>query len=578
MEKLQKLLIDFEDLVNKDVDVDEIIPVVNKLKESFEAELEIYQAQKLGEFLGEGGEEGNFVPEKLVEESKYNDLVFIVNNRKQIKEEAIAEEYSNNLKQKQSIINNLRNLIENEENIGKAFDTFNELRANWKEIGNVSSHDYKTLQAEYSNLLEAFFYNINIYKELKDHDLKRNLQLREDLIVKMEALLTEKVIKQVQSLAGTYLSEWDEIGPVHKDDWTKTRDKFKTITKKVFDRVKEHYNEIKEKRQKNLEAKESLLNKTKEIIQKENQNEKDWRFATEAILNIQKEWKTIGYATKKENDKVWEDFRNLCDTFFNAKALFYSKEKSKWDDNKAKKLKLIETAKTFKSRTDWKETTLKVIKLQNDWKKIGSAGQKVEQALWKQFREACDTFFSAKKEWFDGMDDRHANNLKEKQDFITKIKETKLSGDSSKDRSTIKQYIAEWNKLGHVSKKHVKETLEAFNNAIDELYKQIDNSKGLETIKFEDRLEGYAQHEKSEKLLKDELQFIKGKIDNLTKDKLQYENNLSFLGFSSGKNADKMREDVNKKITEVENQVAKWDKKLRLVKKALREIKTKENA
>ena len=160
----------------------------------------------------------------------------------------------------------------------------------------------------------------------------------------------------------------------------------------------------------------------------------------------------------------------------------------------------------------------------------------------------------------------------------TKIKETKLSGDSSKDRSTIKQYIAEWNKLGHVSKKHVKETLEAFNNAIDELYKQIDNSKGLETIKFEDRLEGYAQHEKSEKLLKDELQFIKGKIDNLTKDKLQYENNLSFLGFSSGKNADKMREDVNKKITEVENQVAKWDKKLRLVKKALREIKTKENA
>lgn len=570
MEKLQKILIDFEDLVNQEIDVDEILIKVTELKTQFNTELDSYNAEKLEEFLIDGGEEGNFVPEKLPEQAKYNDLVFAVTDRKQKKEEAIAQEYADNLKLKKSIITQLHDLIANEENIGKAFESFNTIREEWKVIGNVSSHEYKPLQAEYSNLLEAFFYNINIYKELKDHDLKRNLQLREELTAKMEALLEEKQIRQVQQLAGTLLSDWDEIGPTHKDDWTKVRDKFKTITKKVFLRIKNHFNEVKVQREKNLEEKQALIAKTEEIVNNEEGKNRNWKKNTEAILNIQKEWKKIGFATKKENEEIWEKFRGLCDTFFNEKGKFYEQAKATWDANKEKKQALITRAEALKESTDWKESTLQLKRLQDNWKKIGPASQKSEQQLWKQFRGACDFFFNAKKEWFDTLDDRLAGNLKTKQTFITSLAKVKLANDKDKDRATIKGLISDWEQLGQVPRDNVKDVVASFNTAIDDLYKQMGESTSIDTLRYEDKIESLAKRDRPENALLEEIQFIKGKIELLTKDKLQYENNLLFFGFSKGATADKMKDDVNKKIAIVNVQITGWDKKQRLVTKTLR--------
>ncbi len=466
-----ELLTKMQEIVDKGVDIEEVAKEVAAIQQSMLKAIEPQVNQLLEDFVAAGNEPDTFVVPTLEEENKLEEMISVLKDRKKKKEQEIKNAQEENLKTKQDLIAELRDIISNEENIGKAFNRLNAVQDKWKATGEVSPHAYKDLQNEYSKVLEEFFYHINIYKELKDNDLKRNLQQREEMVLKMKALVDEKNIKNARSLSSTYLSEWDEIGPVNKEDWEKIRDEFRTYTKQVHERIKNHFNEIKEQRKNNLENKQVLLEKVTAIAELEIENLKTWKKKTDEVLAIQKEWKSIGFATKKENDKIWEDFRAACNTFFDKKGTFFGGEKEKWDDNKAKKQKLVDRAEQLAKSTDWKETSFQIIKLQKEWKKIGSAGQKAEQSLWVKFRGACDTFFNAKKEYYDTLDDRLAENLKKERSFLSKLAKAKIEKENGADQ--IKTLMSEWDELGMVPKSSMKDINEKYRMALDEVYAKL---------------------------------------------------------------------------------------------------------
>ena len=571
MEVRNELLAKLEEIVNRDVDVNDILKEVEVLKRAFGKTLETETNKNLEDFIGSGGEPKDFTAPKLEGEEKFDSLIASVIDKKQKKENDIKNGQEQNLKTKQDLVEELRDIIHNEENISKAFNRMTAVKDKWKATGEVSPHAYKDLQYDYSKLLEEFFYHINIYKELKDNDFKKNLQQREELIVKMRALIEEKSIKQTRTLSGAYLSEWDEIGPVSKDDWGRLRDEFRASSKLVFDRIKAHFTDIKEQRKNNLEKKQELLASVTAIAELDIDNVKTWKKNTEEVLSIQKEWKSVGFADKKFNDKIWEEFRTACNAFFDKKGEFFGDEKEKWDANKAKKEKLVEQAEKLKNLTDWKETSFQMIKLQKDWKNIGPAGQKAEQSLWNKFRKACDSFFNAKKEYYDTLDDRLAENLKKKEDFVANLAEAKI--DKSNGVAQIKVLIAKWDELGMVPRDSVKDINEKYRKAIDSLYDKLGLDKNEIAIqKFNDKVESLKGKDNGENLLKDEQRFINEQIDKLNKEILQYENNLSFFGFSKGATADKMKAEVQEKIDVVQSKVDAWAQKRKAVSKAVREL------
>jgi len=571
MEARNELLVKLEEIVNRDVDVNDILKEVEALKRAFGKTLETETNKNLEDFIGGGGEPKDFIAPKLEGEEKFDSLIATVNDKKQKKENDIKNGQEQNLKTKQHLIEELRDIIHNEENISKAFNRMTAVKDKWKATGEVSPHAYKDLQNDYSKLLEEFFYHINIYKELKDNDFKKNLQQREELIVKMRALIEEKSIKQTRTLSGAYLSEWDEIGPVSKDDWGRLRDEFRASSKLVFDRIKAHFTDIKEQRKNNLEKKQELLANVTVIVEQEIDSVKTWKKKTEEVLAIQKEWKSIGFAEKKYNDKIWEEFKIACNSFFDKKGEFFGVEKEKWDINKAKKEKLVEQAEKLKNLTDWKETSFQMIKLQKDWKNVGPAGQKAEQYLWNKFRNACDAFFNAKKEYYDTLDDRLAENLKKKEAFITRLGKAKI--EKEKGAEQIKTYRSEWDDLGMVPKKSLGDINEKYRKAIDSLYDKLGLDKNaIEAQKFNDKIDSLKGKDNGEHLLKDEQRFINEQIDKLNKEVLQYENNLSFFGFSKGAAADKMKAEVQEKIDAVQVKVDGWGQKRKAVSKAVREL------
>lgn len=571
METRAQMLERLENVIQQDVDVNEILAEVSEIKkaylQNFKAEVEELKFQ----FTEDGNDENDFVAPEFEDKKRFDELMSIVKERKDKKEREIKDAQDLNLKTKQDLIAELHDIIQNEENITKAFNRMNAVRDKWKETGEVSPHAYKDLQNDYSKKLEEFFYHINIYKELKEHDLKKNLEQREGMIAKMKELLKEENINTCRSLAGVYLSEWDEIGPVHKEDWEKVRDEFRAVAKDVFDRIKKHFNDIKEQRQKNLDEKQKLVEKVKNIVAQEISNIGTWKKKTDEILKVQEEWKKIGFALKKENDAIWEEFRGVCNEFFNAKKEFFGEEKEKWNNNKERKEKLVQKAEELMNSTEWKQASFDLIKLQKEWKKIGLAGQKFEQILWNKFRAACDHFFNAKKEYFDTLDDRLADNLKKKKDFIAKLEKTKL--DKEKGADEIKVMVAEWEDLGMVPRDNAKDINEAYRKAIDALYSQLGLDKDeLQKQKFADKLDNLQGQDNAEKLLQDEKRFINDSIDKLEKEKLQLENNLSFFAFSKGAAADKMKAEAQGKIDAVQAKIEEWAEKRKQISIAIRAL------
>lgn len=545
-----------------------------EIKAQFDKETAAINQKQLEEFLNEGGEKNEFKIKRDEIDEDFDATWLQIKKKHKEKQKEEAAEQRVNLTVKREIIEDIQKLAEKEENIKRAFETMKELEEKWKATGPVPSSDFSALQADFSKARDDFFYNIRIHKELFEHDLKRNLQLKQELVEKMEALKNNSKIKEVDALAKTYLKEWDEVGPTFKEEWEKVRNAFKDARTAAFDRIKEHYQKIKEQQKENLIKKEAILEKAEGILKEDIQTKKHWNKLTDFYKELQEEWKKIGFAPKDKNEVIWERFKQAGDAFFARKKEFFKDLREVQNKNRDIKQQLLKSAEELSESDAWKETTEKLKALQEQWTATGAASQRDEQKLWLKFREACNTFFDRKKDHFAGRKKEEVENLKAKKAIIEQIINLEGEGDSQKTLEILESKIEEFNKLGFVPIKHKGEIQNAFQAATRNAYKKTGLSGDeINKKQLHNKLDEIKQTGDT-RALEREKRNITDKMKELESVITQYENNMSFFGLSKG--AEKLKKEVEEKLEGTRNKHENLKKQLIAIKKTMREAQSQE--
>lgn len=528
------------------------------------------------EFVDEGGKAKEFEYAKSPEDVKISELIDKIEKKKKDEDARLAVEQAKNLTIRKEIINKINDLSQVSDNIGAAIKKLVELQAQWKETGAVSPHKYKEIQAEYSKAIEEFNYKLSLSKQLQEHDLKRNYELKTELLEKIKNLKNLENVKEAERLIKVYRNDWEDIGPVPNDKWDELKGSFRAALEEAYSKLKAHYNSIEEEKEANLNSKKEIIEKIKAIIAKaETANGQVWNNLTNELVALQADWKGIGRANAKDNDKVWAEFRELCDEFFAKKKVFFNEVHEKMAVIKAQKQELIGKANALKDSTDWQKTGLALIKLQDAWKKVPHAGGD-ENKLFNQFRAACNHFFDAKKAHFEAIDASFENNLAHKEELLKKINEFSLSEDSAANHAALKQFSTDWNNAGMVPMKDKKRINDAFYNKLDELYDKMNVSNAEKfMMQFKTKLERLSNGENPEIALKKEADYFKKQIDEINARIKTYDNNLGFFKTSSKGNNPFMKE-IEDKINAEKQKIADFNEKRKMVMAELNKLKPAE--
>ena len=491
---------------------------------------------------------------------RVNDL-----RRKKIKEE------TDNLNAKKAIMEELKTLIAGEENIGTAFQRFTDLHEHWKGIGPVPQQTYRDLQSDYSHLRDEFFYHIRIYKELRDHDLRKNTALKQALISDMTALAANDNVKELENLVKDYQEKWHQVGAVVKEEWEAIRDGFWTATRTVYDKINEHYKARRAEHEINLAAKQALVEKAKVLTTDlDARSGKEWKALTEQVLELQNAWKSIGFATKKENERIWREFRDACNVFFDAKKAYFDHLKDQYREARDRKQALLNDALALKDSTDWRLTADKLKSLQQRWKEAGSAGPRDENRMWTKFREACDGFFQARKATFEKQDAEQAVHAQEKEALITEIESFQHTGDRTRDIEALKAFSLRWMNSGRVSPKQYDAFNERYRAALDKHYGQLKMEvEERQKLRFQDHMDGLKSGPEGRANLERESRFIKRKIEELETEMRQIEGNMGMFNFKSA-SGEAMKKDFEKKIEKLGRDVERLKGQHREMLKELR--------
>jgi hypothetical protein len=471
-----------------------------------------------------------------------------------------------NLRHKKSLIEKLQEVIENEENIGAAYNAQKEIHETWKKIGDIPRDKRDEIQRDYSRMLEIFFHNMKIYRELKDHDYHRNTQLKLALINQLEMLKNSANIKDMESALRTLQNEWEEIGPVQNEEWEKLKTNYWDAVRAVYEKINQFYNERRNIQLDNFEKKKELLTQVNQLTEKlgDNQTAKQWETSTEELLKIQANWKTIGQAPKKENEEIWKSFRAACDLFFDTKKAFYKNIEAHQNEIADKKRKLIEEAKKIQNSTDWRTTSEKLIRLQKEWKNCGNAGQRLENKLWTEFRASCDVFFNARENNLKEQESELITNLEAKKAVLENLSGFVATGEKLADLNTLKQFADSWKAIGPIPAEGRDELYQSYKKVLDGHYEtlQIDPTE-KEMIIYKAKFESLpAGNDRTQALLREKT-FIRKQIDQLNAEINQMENNLSF--FAKSKGADALRKEVDGKIQQIQHRIGMFKQKLKAI-------------
>lgn len=544
-------------------DVELASETIEGLKESYEALVAAAQQQPVHEAVGPDGAplEGAAVQTEATpmaiesaplldeEDKRFKQLLDAFNQRvndlrrKKLKEEA------DNLAEKKAIMDELKSLIAGEENIGSAFQRFAELQEKWKTIGPVPQQTYRDLQNDYSHLRDEFFYHIRIYKELRDHDLRKNTALKQALISDVESLAQKDSVKELEHAVREYQEKWHQIGPVVREEWEAIRDRFSTATRTIYDKIHEYYKARRTEHEVNLQAKQALVEKVTTLTaQLEATSAKEWKTLTDQVLEYQNAWKAIGFATKKDNERIWKEFRAACNVFFDAKKAHFDKLKDQFKEVRDKKLALLEEAVKLKDSTEWRNTADRLKHLQQQWKEAGSAGPRDENRLWLKFREACDGFFQNRKATFEKLDEEQAVNAQAKEALLAEIEGFAPTGDRTKDIEALKAFSMRWMNSGRVSPKLYDTYSERYRAALDKNYNQL-KMEGEERrrAQFQDRVDDLKNAPDGKDRIEKESRFIKRKIEELEGEMRNMERNMGMFNFKSA-SGEAMKKDMEKKI------------------------------
>jgi len=484
------------------------------------------------------------------------------NRKKQIELKNQLEEA--NLKQKSALITELKTLVENEENIGSAFKAFNTIQETWKKIGDIPRAKRDIIQKEYSRLREMFFYNMNIYREIKDHDYKRNAQLKQEVIHKLQSLRNgESQIREVEKSLRSLQDDWEDIGPVNNEEWEILKTSYWEAVRSIYDKINKHYDEYRQIQNDNLKKKREIIAALKSKIQEgvDPRNIKQWNNLTNEVKKAQEDWKKIGFASKKDNDKIWKEFRSLCNSFFDERKVFF---KSKDEvDQKARDVKkdLISRAVEFNNSEDIQAATKGLIDLQKKWKTTKNAGR-YERSLWEEFRKVCDQFFNKKEEVSNEFKKSLEENLKAKNAAIASFKKKELPKDYTEQnlQEDIESFVA----IGPVRKDKSSHVLSDFIAVLKEKVKGLQiKPEQVELTIFKLKMDSYALMENRKDIFFKEKNNLRKRISTLENDILQSETNLGY--FSVSKGAEKLFDKVNKKNEDTKEEILMLKRQLKMI-------------
>lgn len=527
------------------------------IEEDRQFQIKQLEAQERGETVEEQ-------PEDLIRNEFYT-LYGEFREKRNTAQRERKETEEANLRRKRSLIDRLKVVIEKEENIGAALTAYKEIHEQWKEVGDIPREKRQDLQSEYSRLLETFFYHIKIYRELREHDLHRNQQLKLDVIKRIQALAGVENIKDVEQSIKALQNEWDETGPIGNEEWENIKNLYWDAVRAAYTRIQSFYDEKRTEIAENLEKKKSIAQRAAELVEQvKAEVPKDWKAVTDVLIGLQNEWKTIGFGPRKENEDIWKEFRASCDAFFETKKSFFDTIRSQFDGVAEKKQALIQKLEAIKTSTEWKSATEKIVALQKEWKTLGNAGHKYEQKLWKEFRAACDYFFDAKQAHFSEQDKALAGNLTAKNELIETIKSTVLPEDKKEALALLRDFAAAFNAIGFVPMKEKDNVFQAYREALNGHYEKL-KLEGAEQdrMMFQAKMDTMKASPNADKAMAREKADLNEKMNQLKADILQYENNLGF--FAKSKGADALRKEVENKIAAAHRKIEDIKNKIKLL-------------
>ena len=445
---------------------------------------------------------------------------------------SLEQEALDNLASKEAVIADLKALLEAQEDVAETFPRFREIQQRWRSIGQVPPQNYRNINETYQLYVEQFYDMLKINRELRDLDFKKNLEAKEVLCDKAEALVEhEDVLVAFRELQKLH-EEWKEYGPVAKEFRESIWERFKAATALINKKYQAHFEEIKAQQAENLAAKAALCEKVEELAEREVADLAQWNEFSKEIEDIQQAWKSIGFASKKDNQKVYDRFRAACDKFFDRKKEFYQSYKDGMAANLERKVAICEEAEQLKSSTDWKVAAERFIELQKEWKEIGAVPRKRSEQLWKRFRAACDEFFAER--------DKHAaeknfyGNLKAKTRLIEEINAYELKGDES-DAAAMRDFQTRWNEIGFVPFKEKEKVAKAYKEAMS-------------------KFPTPSRQRKSTRPQLSEKDRLVQKYRALEQDIATYENNIGF--FSMSKNSEPLIAQMQQRIEQAKTELA----------------------
>ena len=536
--------------------------VVEELKVAFyrirRAEVEVARRN----FVEHGGAEEQFVAPTDEAENRLKELFRLYRQRRDAFIANLDQEKEQNLKLKLAIIEELKELIGSDETLNHTFAKFRELQQRWKETGLVPQAHVKDLWETYNLHVENFYAFIKINKELRDLDLKKNYELKVSLCEQAEALVLEPSVVEAFHKLQKLHDEWRETGPVAGEFKESLWERFKAASSRINKAHQDHFETLKAEQVKNLELKTELCVAAEELSTQPLTTRKEWNKASERLLEIQKTWKTIGFAPKKDNNRIYERFREACNRFFELKRGFYADVKSEMEQNLQLKQELCAQAEALSQSEDWKKTTDELIALQARWKEVGAVSRRHSDQIWKRFRAACDAFFERKAAHFASVDDVHTQNLTQK---LALLEEMEAADVKAGGYEVIRNFQRRWGEIGFVPIKQKDAIQKRYKAAVDRLFEALRGSERDRSMgRFREKIS--AMKGGGERRIQNERERLYNKVRQLEQEIALLENNIGF--FSKSKNAETLIADVKSKIERAREEMQSTIEKVKLIDQA----------
>ena len=540
---------------------------LDALKQAFYKIHKANVAAARAQFIENGGEPEAFLPTPNVLEDEFKAAMNVIKQKRAELQAELDRQKEENLQKKQEILERIKALSATPEEANQAYKEFKELQNQWKELTLVPAEKANELWKTYQLYVEQYYDQLKLNNEFREYDFKKNLEIKTRLCETAEKLNEEAdVISAFQQLQALH-QEFKETGPVAKELREEIWARFKAASTAVNKRHQQYFEELKQKEEENLAHKTALCEKIEAVDLTAIKTATAWEAQTQQIIEMQKEWRTIGFAPQKMNVKIFERFRGACDRFFTEKAAFFKRLKEEQAQNLAKKTELCEKAEALKDSTDWKATADKLMQIQKEWKTIGAVPKKHSESLWQRFIGACDYFFEQKGKNTASQRGEEKENLQKKEQVIEKLKALLESDEEENKQDAVRELMREWNEIGFVPFKEKDIIYKAYHETVDQLFKALNMSAARRRLdNFKNNLKNDAK-EGGQGLSRERERLVRA-YENKRSEIKTYENNLGFLTCSSKKGSNLLNE-MNKKMEKLKDELNLIGEKIAAIDKEM---------